>query len=274
MKIKKIILISLMLLSGCTFIPGMENPDINRMHKKQQHPEAQMTPNLIPVTPSLVASRHTAHYVYRVAPSDVLFIDVWQHPELTPQPLVRQTTRDESLPRSAGEQGHLVSFDGRLYFPLIGRIKVSGKSTEEIRHLLVSKLKKYIKHPEINVRVADYRGQKIYVLGEVKKPGVMALNDQPLSVTDAIALAGGIDSSAADPSHIYVIHGHSHQPDVYWLNAKTPDAMLLAENFILSRGDIVFVSSAAAARWNRAISQLLPTVQTVWYTNAIIHSDY
>ena len=105
------------------------------------------------------------------------------------------------------------------------------------------------------------------------KSRFIPITDQSLSITDAISLAGGLNPNSADPEHIYVIRGNIKRPYIYWLNAKTPDAFLLSEHFILKPGDILYVSSATATRWNRVINQLLPTIQTVWYTKAIVDAN-
>jgi len=277
MLIKKTFLIfSLILLSSCGIMPGMENLQFSATQQSalEKNKTKSIEPNLISITPELISNQKIAKYVYSVAPADVLNISIWQHPEFSsPMLHATQVSGLPSVQGSAGQEGFLVNSDGYIYFPLIGNFLVAGKSIDVVRKQLTKKLTRYIKNPELNVRVVDFRGRKVYVLGEVKKPGFIPLNDQPLSITDAIVLTGGLDSSAADPSHIYVIRGKFTKPDVYWLNAKTPDALLLAEHFNLQPGDILFVSSAPATRWNRVINQLLPTIQTVWYTKAIVDSS-
>jgi polysaccharide biosynthesis/export protein len=71
---------------------------------------------------------------------------------------------------------------------------------------------------------------------------------------------------------VYVIRGNLTHPTIYWLDAKTPDALLLAEHFNLQSGDVLYVSSAVATRWNRVLNQLLPALQTVWYVRSITTS--
>jgi len=229
------------------------------------------TPKLVPITSALIKHMPSAMHVYRIAPADVLDIAVWQHPELSlPE---KNSGGSENLPSrhgAAGREGYLVNANGDIYFPLVKNIHVYGKTVDQIRTEIAARLRRYIKNPEVTVRVADFRSRKVYVLGEVKNPRIIPVNDQPLSITDAILMAGGMDTSAADPEHVYVIRGRPDQPDVFWLNARTPDALLLAEQFRLKPGDVLFVSSAPAARWNRIINQLLPTIQTIWYTKAII----
>lgn len=268
------LLTALIFLSSCTIMPGMQNPDTSNMNKRVSHRDLKVEPTLIPIDASLIANQAISKYIYHIAPADVLDINVWQHPEFSVRGL--QGSQNNGLPSTqgaAGQEGYLVNPEGYIYFPLIGNVRVSGKTVDAIRYDMANRLKRYIKNPQLNVRVSDFRGRKVYVLGEVIKPGFVPLNDQPLSITDAIVLTGGLDPNAADATHIYVIRGNIYKPDVYWLNAKTPETLLLAEHFTLKPGDILFVSSAPATRWNRVLNQLLPTVQTVWYTKAIVNSN-
>lgn len=265
----------IILLSSCSLLPGIQNPDISQM--RQVHTRTQRTmPTLIPITPELIADQHISTYMYRVAAADILNISVWQHPEFSLQEF-HVSSQNSNLPSkqgAAGEDGFLVNPAGFIYFPLIGNVFVEGKTVDTIRRDMTSRLKKYIKDPSLNVRVVEFRSRKVYVLGEVRRPGFIPLTDQALSVTDAITLTGGMDPNAADPSHIYVIRGAISRPNMYWLDAKSPEALLLAEHFFLMPNDILFVSSAPATRWNRVLNQLLPTIQTVWYTKAIIDTNH
>jgi polysaccharide export outer membrane protein len=255
-------------------MPGMRNPDTASMSKISSSGNMKVISTLIPITTDLIANQNENKYIYHVAPSDILNITVWQHPEFSSQELkTSQLTNLPSTQGAAGQTGYLVNHNGYIYFPLIGNIRVANKTVDEIRIEMMVKLRKYIINPQINVRVVDFRSRKVYVLGEVNKPGFVPLNDQALSITDAIVLTGGLNPNAADPSHIYIIRGNIYRPNVYWLNANTPETLLLAEHFYLKSGDILYISSAPATRWNRVLNQLLPTIQTIWYTKAIIDSS-
>ena len=126
-------------------------------------------------------------YQYHVGPGDILTIVVYDHPEL-------------SLPtgseRSAQEAGNLVHADGMLFYPYVGRVKVSGMTLDQIRRDLGEKLQPYLNEPQIDVKVAAFRSQKVRVSGEVETPGVQPINDVPLSLLDAIAAAGGLSQDA------------------------------------------------------------------------------
>ena len=187
-----------------------------------------------------------------------------------PTSLQQNLILQQSVSAGTYGYGYLVGPDGTLFFPMVGNVPVSGLTAEQIRSRLAQKLTRYVRNPQVQVRVTSFRSQKIYVMGEVIKPGVQAITDVPLSITDAISLAGGVDQQTSDPSHIYVIRGSVYHPIVYWLDAKSPDALILGSNFHLRSHDIVYVSTADVVRWNRVISQILPTIETIWYTNSLI----
>lgn len=273
--LKRIFVIgSSLTLFGCGIMPGMQNLESSNLRTISEHHNIQVRPIIIPITPSLIADQKVSTYHYRVAPSDVLYINVWQHPEFD---LVERITpalaTTAGVQGAAGQYGYLVNANGQIYFPLIGYVTVGGKTIESIHAIITNRLKKYVPNPQINVRVADYRGRKVYVLGEVGKTGIVPITDQVLTIADALAFSGGISPDSADPRHIYVIRGKIEEPLIFWLDAKTPEKMLLAERFSLQPRDILFVSSAPATRWNRALNQILPTVQTVWYTQAIVKNS-
>lgn len=91
-------------------------------------------------------------------------------------------------------QGYLVSQDGTIIFPLLGKIKVMGKSTDEVQVLLATMLKDngYINDATVSVRIIN---SKVTVLGEVNAPGTYAFDEQNISVNQAIGYAGGLTIS-------------------------------------------------------------------------------
>lgn len=273
------------LLVGCT-LPGMRL-NTRPMVKTAPNADVAVVPVLVPITAGLIRCQPSfvSGYHYYVQAQDIINIQVWNHPEFnvpsiqtpdTPQNSNNEIQQNLILQQSvtAGTYGYgyLVAPDGRLFFPMVGNISVSGQTVEQIRRHLTKRLTRFVRDPQIQVRVTGFRSQKIYVMGEVFKPGVQAITDVPLSITDAVAMAGGINPETSDPGHIYVIRGSLHQPTIYWLNAQSPDALILGSNFQLRSHDIVYVSTADIVRWNRVISEILPTVETIWYTNALVNN--
>ncbi len=273
--------ISCVIVSGCDHItPGMRMNTSGFTHVPVA--EVRVAPVLIPITAATVHNQPNFYtgYRYYIGPQDIINIQVWNHPEFNVPSVVEQGSKEgnlqqnlilqQSVSTGAYGYGYLVGPNGRLFFPMIGQVPVSGLTVEQARIRLTQKLSHYVRDPQVQIRVTSFRSQKIYVMGEVEKPGVQVITDVPLSITEAVALAGGVDRQTSDPRHIYVVRGPLDNPRVYWLNAKSPDALLLGANFILQAHDIVYVSTANVVSWNRVISQILPTIETIWYTNSLM----
>ncbi|MCM8594282.1 polysaccharide biosynthesis/export family protein [Accumulibacter sp.] len=117
------------------------------------------------------------------------------------------------------------------------------------------------------VNVADRSYNKIFVLGEVTKPGSLVMNKKRSTLAEALSDAGYINQTTADPRYIYVMRGDTDQPELFHLNATMADAMLLADRFPLRPRDIIYVDAAAVVRWQRVISNILPTALMLNYTS-------
>lgn len=110
------------------------------------------------------------------------------------------------------------------------------------------------------------KSNRVYVMGEVQKTGIVNMNRGELSLVEALASAGGLQAVTASSHAVYVIRNTSDtQIDVFQLDAKNAMALAMADRFNLNAHDIVYVDASGLATWNRLISQILPTVQTVYY---------
>jgi polysaccharide biosynthesis/export protein len=109
------------------------------------------------------------------------------------------------------------------------------------------------------LNVPDRTLNKVFVLGEVRKPSSQFIHKGQLSLAEALSDAGGADLVTSNPARIFVVRGGQARPQVFSLNAASPDALLLADRFQLKPRDVVYVETAGVSRWNRVISQLLPT---------------
>ncbi|MFC3283766.1 polysaccharide export protein [Litchfieldella rifensis] len=109
----------------------------------------------------------------------------------------------------------------------------------------------------------------VSVMGQVLSPGNITLGNEPVSLTDALGRAGGLLEESAEPSGIFVIRGQS--PDsgklatVYQLDIRNAAALTLGNDFLLQPQDVVYVTTAPLARWNRVISLLLPSARLPGY---------
>ena len=125
------------------------------------------------------------------------------------------------------------------------------------------------------VNVPDRRYNKVFVLGEVGRPNTVVATSATLtggagslvmprgrySLAEALGDVGGVNPLTANAGQIYVIRDNGPKAQIFHLNASTPDAMLLADQFNLRRRDVVFVDAVAVVRWNRIVSNILPTAE-------------
>ncbi len=109
------------------------------------------------------------------------------------------------------------------------------------------------------VNVPDRALNKVFVLGEVQKPGSYFMNKKRITLAEALADAGYVNQLTSNPSWIFVMRGQVDSPELFHLNSKSPDSLVLADRFPLRPRDIVFVDAAEVARWDRVISNVLPT---------------
>lgn len=310
---------------------------------------------LIPITPKLIAMERATPVrdslppellvepaEYLIGNNDVLYITVWDHPELT-------------APSGAQQQidanGRLVRSDGTLYYPYIKEIQAAGKTIQQLRSDIAEKLSTFISDPQVDVAVLRFASQKIvvsgavlkagpqpistnplsvvealgsagidplnadlsgllltrngrvyplnldalnqqdsalqkvylrggdqlylpyndnkkiYVMGEVNQPRALTFKTRTMNLSDVIGSVGGLNQNTSNGNAVYVIRGadnlETEPAKVFQLDAESPSALVLATRFDLQPQDIVYVGPAGVTRWNRLISQLLPTASVL-----------
>ena len=102
--------------------------------------------------------------------------------------------------------------------------------------------------------------KKVYVVGEVVRQSQVELRRRTISLSDAIARSGGLSSSTASGSQVYIIRkAHNlNEARIFKLDPNSPAGFILAGEFRLEPQDVVFVGPANIARWNRVIAQFFP----------------
>lgn len=119
------------------------------------------------------------------------------------------------------------------------------------------------------VNVPDRQQNKIFVLGEVSRPGSYVMNKRRSTLAEALSDAGFVNQITSNPGWIFVMRGNVDSPELFHLDARTPDALLLADRFPLHPRDVIYVDVAEMARWNRVVSNILPTVNMLSTINGI-----
>ena len=234
---KKVLTLGLVAaLSGCAIAPGMkmtEPAEITHGQVVRVAPISIDLLNSMKVTREAKVREVAKQFGvqptdYIVGPGDVLQVTVWDHPELT---IPAGSFRD------AASSGQIVGADGFLYYPYVGLTKAAGMNIAELRDVLTEKLSRYIQDPQLDVRVVAHRGKRVYVVGEVSVPGVLPLNDIPITIADAISLSGGLTPNAHKGGVNVSRDGVVHEIDLKALY----DFADASQNLTLQHGDIVNV---------------------------------
>jgi polysaccharide export outer membrane protein len=173
---------------------------------------------------------------YTLGAGDVLNVVVWDHPELAaaqgpqPQGAVRPS---DPVP------GFVVDENGNLEFPYAGAVHVAGLRPDEARQRLTVALSRYLRTPQVTLRVASFRSRQVYIDGQVRNPGALPVNDVPMTLYEAIGRAGGFND-AADQSRLVLVRDGKTYP----LNlTQMFDSGARPARIVLQGGDLLRVGS-------------------------------
>lgn len=123
--------------------------------------------------------------------------------------------------------------------------------------------------PNDIIHVARNDAAKIFVLGEVNEPTSLNIGRSNITLAEALADSGGFNQAIANANGVFVIRKAPEETgkiaEVFQLHARNATALVLADQFQLQARDIVYVTAAPIARWNRLIEQIVPTAQAVYF---------
>ena len=157
---------------------------------------------------------------YTVNPGDTLDVAVWKEEDLTKSVIVRP--------------------DGKFSFPLVGELNALNRTVAQIQTDIGNKLKPYIPDPVVSVAVKSLDGCKIYVIGQVNKPGSYTMNPR-INVLQALSIAGGMTPFAAT-NDVMVLRGAANaQRSMPFRYGEVVKGRNLNQNVLLEPGDVVIV---------------------------------
>lgn len=211
------VVLATLLLQGCAVVtaPGFDyaDPKLRTSVTLGQYVpgDADARPQgvVIPITPTLVQTEARARpreispevrqlfataRPYTIGTSDVISIVVYDHPELLPNAgaVISQQADPTGI---SSAPGFIVGADGQITFPFIGRVRLAGLTEIEATDLIQRQLARYIKDPQVVVRINSFRSRRAYVDGEVRTPGTVIFTDIPMTLPEAINRAGGITAN-------------------------------------------------------------------------------
>ena len=157
---------------------------------------------------------------YTVKPGDGLDVSVWKEPDL--------------------QRPVLVTPDGSFSFPLVGQVDARGKTVTDLQQVITERLSKYISDPVVTVSVREIRGNKVYVIGQVNRPGEFIVNPR-VDVMQALSMAGGTTAFAALDDIRILRRSDAKQESLEFDYNAVARGKDLTQNIELRAGDIVVV---------------------------------
>lgn len=209
-----------------------------------------------------------ARYVPKIQPGDVLSVQVNSlNPEASTffNPYVAFTVADRTAQpmNTAGSttplqpvNGYLVDDTGVIELPVLGKVKVSGQTVNQVKDHLRESLKEYLKEPTVNIRNLNFR---ISVMGEVMRPSLFTIPNEQITLLEALSLSGDV-TIYGRRDNVLVIREENGQRTFARVDLTRRD-LFHSPYYYLHPNDVIYVEPvrakvAAADRTN----QLLPIV--------------
>ena len=182
-------------------------------------------------------------------------------PENRPPRMVLAAGDEVEVKFSYSEQFNetqLVRPDGMIELPIIGVIQAQGKKPSELREELIKLYTPHLKHPQLSVIVREFRGRRVYVIGEVARTGFIDMPG-PMTALEAIMNVGGFREETANLEEVVLIRHVDFKRYSYKINIKESLAGngKPSEMFYLEPRDIVFVPQKGVVNVNQWIDQYI-----------------
>jgi polysaccharide export outer membrane protein len=167
--------------------------------------------------PAMVATQTD----YKIHAGDLLLVGVYDDPKMPP---INVT----------------VTPDGKFSFPLIGILVAGGKTPEQLRVEMETKLRKFVSEPVVTCSVVEVKGNVAYVIGQVSKPGAIVMNPA-VNILQALSIAGGGNAYAKLDSIIVIRNAVGGQRTMNFRYSQVSSGKNLEQNVQLESGDVVVV---------------------------------
>ncbi len=251
--------ITCLLIAACSIAPGMHmNESNNMVYIDGELREINLT-NI-----NNAMQNFDINEAYRIGNGDQISITVWGLPDIFP---ITNINVDQNLRR--------VDSKGNIYFPYVGMIRAANKTQEELRDDLSRSLSDFFTEPQLDVSIARFNSQKVYLLGEVTTPKKLFITDIPLSLTEALGESNGLNTNTSNASEVFIIRKGEKdtEPKIYIANLSSPSGFIDAGRFYLKDNDVIYVNAKGTTRWNRVISQFFPFSSFLNSVDNLVSSD-
>ena len=189
------------------------------------------------------ATVNNIEFEYKIQPHDRVSVIVYKHPEFS--------TANVNIPR---DRGILVNSKGNLRLPLVKSVHVAGLTQTEAENKLSEAFGIYLKSPDIQLEVLN---QRAYIIGEVHNPGEIALENERLTLLQAIAKSGDLTDSANRQSILIFRGGDTSKIHTSVVNLTDVNSLRSA-NLMIKPNDIVYVMPNKMKAFNVRVDEIRP----------------
>lgn len=152
-----------------------------------------------------------------------------------------QSTTGANLDPRLTANGFMVDQNGAIQLPLVGNVQVEGLTTMAARQIIQEKLLQYLKEPVVSLRLVNF---KISVLGDVSKPGVYPVQNERVSVSEALSMAGDLTITAVR-DNVLLIREAQGKREYVRLNMQSKD-LFNSPYYYLQNNDVLYVQPGNA----------------------------
>jgi polysaccharide biosynthesis/export protein len=201
-------------------------------------------------------------FEYKIAPNDRLAVTVYVQSASGSQQmnsiLATSDTTRQGLQNIDAAAGLLVTQKGTIRLPLIGSVKITGLTEDQASKRLIAEYKKFIRNPYVTVEITN---QRIIVIGEVNKPGIIPVVNGTMNLIEAISRSGYLTDNASR-TDIQIVRGDLRNPEIRTIDL-TDARSLLEASLLLKPNDIVHVQAREMSGFNKAFKETVPFFNAV-----------
>jgi len=188
---------------------------------------------------------------YKILKQDRLGITLYKDPQQTSEV-------GGDIAESLNDKGILVDTAGNVMLPLIGKVHVAGLSQTQAADHIVSRYKRYLNDPSVYIEVLNKR---LFVMGEVKKPGVIPIDKEKMTLFEALANAGDF-TDAAVRNEVMILSNSSKGMQIRTVDLTNFDTMRYSD-LMLRPNDIVYVKPNKWKKFRVASDDMTSPFKTI-----------
>ncbi len=190
-------------------------------------------------------------YSNKISPRDAISIQVFNGQK--PMAFSNNSQNYQDMQR-----GFVVSDRGDVFLPLVGYVQVAGLSESEASELLTKVYGEYLRFPFIKL---DILNQRVYVIGEVQKPGIVPVGSEVLNFFEALAQVGDF-TEYANRTDIKIVSYIDGKPHIRSVDMTKMESIQMA-NLILKPNDIVYIPPRSIKVYNTYLKETAPLLDTI-----------